>query len=156
MTSSRVALASRGRPALPQIDAEFLKHLSAHDTGPLAPEILDERLCALVFRAGGRVVRVHQDVRIDEGCSPPNEGIPVFPASDLPVGREFRAKSDGEAEDHRLVPIAKVYFDRFIPIFDGTAKRSMKLNASTRNAGNLNPWILGHRIPEEFGRHPAR
>src|SRR4051812_36055228 len=49
-----------------QVHDEFLKDLRAHDTRAGAPQLFNERPRALVLYAGSRVVRVDQDIRIDE------------------------------------------------------------------------------------------
>ena len=53
-----------GLPA--KIDREFLEHLRTHNTRSMAPELLHDRLGAFVLRTRRGVVRVHQNVGVDE------------------------------------------------------------------------------------------
>ena len=54
---------------LAQIDRQLLEDLGTHDTRPVAPQLLHARPGAFVLLAGRIVVRVNQDVGIDEVLS---------------------------------------------------------------------------------------
>ncbi len=49
-----------------QVDRELLKNLGTDDTTPVQPQLINERLRASVFPARRLVVRVHQDVGVNE------------------------------------------------------------------------------------------